>query len=145
MRTLQVSATPTTGGSPTYDNLLFDAARGLTAQFESCAQAWSVDATAGTATCGATGGASVVNATRVSLSSLRTVPVTLVPATSTIAPGAVLYYKVSLQLQDNDENSLNGAVASPSPSTLTGSVQGLTTSIDWKFNEVQRAATTTNS
>ena len=51
---------------------------------------------------------------------------------------AVLHYEVSLSLPDQNETVTNGALPA-------NTIQGLTTSITWSFNELQRDATTTNA
>lgn len=69
------------------------------------------------------------------LSSMATTPLSLA---SNVAPSAVMHYQISVALPDQNETVTNGTLP---PSTI----QGLTATITWTFNELQRSAATTNS
>jgi spore coat-associated protein N len=70
-----------------------------------------------------------------SLQSMASTPLSLA---SNIASGAVMHFKVSVGLPDQNETVTNGALPA-------NTIQGLTANITWTFNELQRNAATTNS
>jgi hypothetical protein len=55
-----------------------------------------------------------------------------------IATSAVYHLQISITLPDQNETTINGV-------TPTTTVQGLSTTLNFTFNEVQRALVTTNS
>jgi len=122
-KTLTLDATDTT---PT--KLSTDATNGLQVAVTECVGGtWNNT----TGVCSGTAGTPVTG----SLNSMATTPLSLA---SNVASNATLHYRVSVTLPDQNETVTNGALPS-------GTIQGLTASITWRFNELQRTATTTNS
>lgn len=119
-------------------NLLTDATKGLRVTVKSCSVAWSAGACADTG-----GGVTVVNAQPVSAlgtpAALVTGAVTKYDGTTaTTALATSYHYKVTTTLPDQNETTVNG--------TLPGTtIQGLSTTLTFTFNQVQRAATVTES
>jgi spore coat-associated protein N len=111
--------------------LTTSATKGLDVAVTSCSTSWTVAANVATCTAGST--AVVMAATPVS-----TLSATPGAVQATVAAGAVVHLMVSLTLPDQAETTTNG--------TLPGStIQGLSTTLTYTFNELQRTATTTNS
>jgi hypothetical protein len=124
--------TLTLGVTGTGSLLSTSAAKGLTVTVSSCATSWSVSA--GVATCASSGAvATVLAATPVA-----TLAVTPGSIQSTFAPAAVLHLKIALTLPDQGETVTNGTFPG-------GTIQGLSDTLTYTFNELQRTATTTNS
>jgi hypothetical protein len=122
--TLAVSdATPT--------KLTTDATNGLHATVQSCTVAWVVAA----GTCAdLLGPVTVVN--NAALSTLGTTPASLVAGA--VTKNSAYHYRVVLTLPDQNETTTNGTLP-------VNTIQGLSASLTWTFNEIQRAATTTDS
>jgi spore coat-associated protein N len=89
--------------------------------------------TPGTGVCSGTTGAL---ATGVALKTLSTTPSTLIAGA--VAAGTAVHLQVSITLPDQVETTTNGVL----PGTT---IQGLSASITWTFNETQRTGTTTTS
>ena len=118
--TLQVTGT----GS----NLLTTSAvKGLNVTINNCATAWS------SGTC--SGGSTLMGTSADPVATLTTTPNTLVAAS--VATSQVYHLQVVLTLPDQNETTTNGT---PPGSTI----QGLSTTLTYTFNELQRTATTTN-
>jgi hypothetical protein len=120
--------TLTLGVSPGTVNELSDATKGLTVTINECSTAWTL----ATGTC--TGSSSLMASTPVN--TLMTTPGTLVAGS--IATSAIYHLQVSITLPNQNETTVNGT-----PPTTT--IQGLSTTLNFTFNELQRTATTTNS
>jgi spore coat-associated protein N len=117
-------------GSPT--KLSTDVTNGLHVTVTQCSGAtWTV----ATATCGA-GGTTSVLANSVALSALIATPTTLIAGA--VTAGTVLHLQVAVTLPNQLETTTNGTLP-------VGTIQGLSASITWTFNELRRTATTTNS
>jgi spore coat-associated protein N len=117
-------------GTPS--KLSTDATNGLHVTVTQCSGAtWTV----ATGTCGA-GGTTSVLANNVALSALTAAPSTLVAGA--VAAGSILHLQVAVTLPNQNETTTNGTLP-------VGTIQGLSASITWTFNELQRTATTTNS
>lgn len=102
--------------------------KGLRVTMTSCSVAW----TPGTGACGGTS-TQVLAATPLSA---LTAPVSLVPGS--IAAGNLQHVRVSVQLPDQNETTVNGVLPA-------STIQGQTANLTYTFAEVQRTATTTNS
>jgi spore coat-associated protein N len=111
--------------------LTTDATRGLAVTVTSCSTSWTV--AAGVATCTAGTTATVMSSTPIS-----TLRVTPGAVQATVAVGAVVHLQVSLTLPNQSETTANGVL----PGTP---IQGLSDTLTYTFNELQRTATTTNS
>jgi spore coat-associated protein N len=112
------------------NNLLTSSsANGLQVAVSTCATAWTV--VAGLPSC--SGGATAALSGPVS--TLAGTPGTV---QATVAAGALLHLNVSLSLPDKTETTTNGTLPG-------GTIQGLTNTLTYTFNEVQRTAVTTNS
>ena len=121
--TLKVTDTTATNTKLTTDTL-----NGLNVTVSTCPTAWS--ATAGTCASTAT---TVFSA--VPVATLKTTASTVA---ASVAAGGNAFLKVSLLLPDQNETTTNGALP-------TSTIQGLSATLVFTFNEVQRAVTTTNS
>jgi spore coat-associated protein N len=121
-------------GTPT--KLTTDATNGLHVSVLACTTAaWVVNSSTNTATCADVGGATTV-VNNAALATIGSTPASLVAGA--VAKNAVYHYEVSLTLPNQSETTTNGALPS-------GTIQGLSASLTWTFNELQRTATTTNS
>lgn len=109
--------------------LTTDATRGLHVTVTQCSVAWTL----ATGTC--TGTTTTLLAST-SVSTLASTPGSVIPGT--IAVNAVYHLQVSLTLPNQSETTVNGTVPS-------NSIQGLSTTLTYTFDEAQRSATTTNS
>jgi hypothetical protein len=109
--------------------LTTDGTNGLKVTVSSCTVAWVVAANNGTCA-----GTTTVLLPSTALSSLVSAPSSLVSG----AVASAYALKISLTLPDQNETTTNGALP-------VGTIQGLSASLTWSFNEAQRAATTTNS
>lgn len=109
--------------------LTTSATKGLNVTINSCASAWTV----ASGTC--SGGATLLGTSADPVSTLSGTPNTLVAGAVTTS--AVYHLQVQLTLPDQNETTTNG---SPPGSTI----QGLSTTLTYTFNEAQRTATTTN-
>ena len=121
-KTLTLAASDAT---PT--KLSTDAANGLQVTVTECTGTW----TPTTGVCNGTTGTPVSG----SLASMATTPLSLA---NNVATQATLHYQISVALPDQNETVTNGTLPA-------NTIQGLTASITWTFNELQRTATTTNS
>jgi spore coat-associated protein N len=111
--------------------LTTSATRGLAVSVTSCSTSWTVAANVATCTAGTT--TLVMASTPVS-----TLSGTPGAVQASLAVGAVVHLKVSVTLPDQAETTANGV--------LPGStIQGLSDTLTYTFNELQRTATTTNS
>jgi len=121
-------------GTPT--KLTTDATNGLHVTVLACTTAaWVVNALTNTATCADIGGPTTV----VNNSALATVSATPASLVAGAVPqGSVYHYEISLTLPNQNETTTNGTLP-------VGTIQGLSASLTWTFNELQRSATTTNS
>lgn len=108
--------------------LTSDAALGLRVSISSCATAW-------TPSTGACATAPTALATNVPLATLKTTPSSLA---ATSAAGASTFLRMSLNLPDQNETTINGALPA-------GTIQGLSAALTWTFTETQRTATATTS
>jgi hypothetical protein len=108
--------------------LTTDATKGLHVTINQCSTVWTLPA----GTC--TGSTTMMASTAVSV--LTATPGSLVPGA--VATNAVYHLQVSLSLPDQNETTINGT-------TPTTSIQGLSTTLTYTFDEAQRTATTTNS
>jgi spore coat-associated protein N len=106
--------------------------KGLAVTVSSCSTSWSVSA--GVATCASAGTVAVV----MSSTAVATLSTTPGAVLSSLAVGEVVHLKVSVALPDQPETTTNGTFP---PSTI----QGLSDTLTYTFNEAQRTATTTNS
>src|SRR3954471_397400 len=108
--------------------LTTDATKGLHVTVKSCVLPW----VAATGTCAdLLGPTTVLN--NVALSALS--PSTLV--SGAITKNSAYHYEISLTLPNQNETTANGTLP-------VGTIQGLSASLTWTFNEAQRAATTDN-
>jgi hypothetical protein len=116
--------------------LTTDATNGLHVSVLACTTAaWVVNAVTNTATCADVGGpTTVVN--NAALATISGTPASLVAGA--VAKNNVYHYEISLTLPNQSETTTNGTLP-------VGTIQGLSASLTWTFNEVQRSATTTNS
>ena len=123
---VQVAAT----GSPVLisDGVAPATSKALRVSMTSCSVAWNP-------TTGACGGTSTVVLAPTVLSSLAT-PVSIVPGS--MSAGSVQNLQVSVQLPDQNETTVNGALPG-------GTIQGQSANLTYTFAQVQRTATTTNS
>ena len=121
---LTLKVTDTTA---TNTKLTTDAGNGLNVTVSTCPTAWSASA----GTCAST-------ATSVFSTPVATLKTTASTVAASVAAGGNAFLKVSLVLPDQNETTTNGT-----PPTST--IQGLSATLVFTFNEVQRAATTTNS
>jgi len=112
--------------------LTSDAALGLRVSVSSCPTAWTPGSGSGSGTCATT---ITPLATNVPLATLKT---TASPLSTSVAAGASLFLRVALNLPDQNETTVNGALP-------TATIQGLNAALTWTFTETQRAATTTTS
>lgn len=117
------------GGGATL--LTTSATKGLAVTVTNCTTSWTVSAGVATCTAGTT---SVVMAST-PVSTLSTTPGAV---QATIATGAVLHLQVTLTLPDQAETTTNGT-------TPGSTIQGLSDTLTYTFNEAQRTATTTNA
>ena len=112
--------------------LATDATKGLAVTVSSCSTSWAVSA--GTASC--TSGGTI---TQVMTSTpVATLAVTPGAVQASMAVNEVAHLQISLKLPNSSETTTNGVLPS-------GTIQGLTDTLTYTFNEVQRAATTTES
>lgn len=105
------------------------ATKGLAVSVTGCSVAWTL---AG----GTCGGTSTGLLTTTPVATLSSTPGSLVPGA--VAVDAVYYLKVSVSLPDQIETTTNGVVPA-------GTIQGLSTTLTFSFNELQRDAAITNS
>lgn len=121
-------------GTPT--KLTTDATNGLHVSVLACTTAaWVVNAVTNTATCAdLTGPTTIVN--NAALATISGTPAALVAGA--VPQGSVYHYEISLTLPNQNETTTNGTLP-------VGTIQGLSASLTWTFNELQRSATTTNS
>jgi hypothetical protein len=123
----------TLGVAGTGSNLLTDAAKGLAVVINGCTVAWTVTTgTPGSGTCGGTPSVVLISTPVATLATAAA----LTP--STMAVNAQLFLQVNLTLPNQTENTLNGTPPSPT-------IQGLTTTLTYTFNEAQRTAQTTTA
>jgi hypothetical protein len=101
---------------------------GLAVAITQCSVAWTVSG----GTCGGTTTALLASTAVANLGSAGTVQA------GAIAIGALFHLQVSLTLPNQSETTTNGVPPSPT-------IQGLSTTLTYTFNEQQRAAVTTNS
>lgn len=120
-QTLTITATGTT-------LLTTNAVKGLQASITKCSVAWT-NAT------GVCAGTTTVILASTPLSTLIGTPITLQP---TVAAANALQLRFSLTLPNQTETTTNNVLP-------VGTIQGLSTTVTWTFNETQRAGTTTNS
>lgn len=127
--TLSVSdATPT--------KLTTDSTNGLHVSVLACTTAaWVVNALTNTATCADLGGPTTI-VSNAALATISGTPASLV--SGSVPQGSVYHYEISLTLPNQTETTTNGTLP-------VGTIQGLSASLTWTFNEVQRAGATTNS
>ena len=128
---INLSLKTTATGTPT---LLSDAVNGSTNQalrltVSSCTVAW--DPTTGTCT-----GGTITQ--EIAASTLSTLSTATNLSSSSMSSGAFKYLKMSLQLPDQSETTINGTLPS-------NTVQGGAVAITYTFDFAQRVATTTNS
>jgi spore coat-associated protein N len=109
--------------------LTTSATKGLTVAVSSCSVAW----TAATGVCSATETALLAAAP---VSTLTSSPGSLV--SGAVATSAVYHLKLSVTLPDQSETTTNGTPPA-------GTVQGLSTTLTFTFNELQRDAVTVNA
>jgi hypothetical protein len=109
--------------------LTTDATNGLHVTVSSCTVAWVVAANTGTCA-----GTTTVLLNNAALSALVSSPSSLVSG----AVASAYQLKISLTLPDQNEITTNGTLP-------VGTIQGLSASLTWSFNEAQRDAATTNS
>ncbi|MDQ1685074.1 MAG: hypothetical protein QOC82_1811 [Frankiaceae bacterium] len=121
-------------GTPT--KLTTDATNGLHVSVLACTTAgWVVNALTNTATCADVGGpTTIVN--NAALATISGTPASLVAGS--VPQGSVYHYEISVTLPSQNETTTNGTLPG-------GTIQGLSASLTWTFNELQRSATTTNS
>ncbi|HEX3461414.1 MAG TPA: TasA family protein [Acidimicrobiales bacterium] len=113
--------------------LTTDAVKGLAVAINGCSVAWTVVlGTPGSATCGGT--------TTPLLASTPVATLTTTPGSlaSTMAVSASLFLQVNLTLPNQSENTLNGVAPG-------STIQGLSTTLTYSFNEAQRTAQITTS
>lgn len=103
---------------------------GLHATVTSCSSAWIPGTGAGTCS-----GTTTVLLSNAPLSTLATAAAV---KTGTNAAGTVLNLQISVALPDQTETVTNGT-------PIAGTIQGLSSSLTWKFGVTQRTATTTGS
>jgi hypothetical protein len=120
--------------SGTGSNLLTTSpTKGLAVAVNQCSVAWVVNPTNNTATCS---GTTTPMMTSTAVSVLSATPGSVV--SGSITAGTVWHLQVSVTLPSQSETTLNGV--------LPGStIQGLSTTLTYTFDEGQRTATTTNS
>lgn len=109
--------------------LTTSATKGLTVSVTGCSVAWTV----GDGSCS---GTTTPLLTATPVATLSATPGSLVPGA--VATSAQYHLKVSTALPDQNETTTNGA-------TPVGTIQGLSTTLTFTFNELQRSAATTNS
>lgn len=109
--------------------LTTSAAKGLAVAVSSCSVAW-------TASDGSCSGSSSSLLASTPVATLSGTPGTLV--SGAVAASAVYHLKLSVSLPDQSETTTNGTPPG-------GTVQGLSTTLTFSFNELQRDAVTTNA
>jgi spore coat-associated protein N len=116
--------------------LTTDATNGLHVSVLACTTAaWVVNAVANTATCADVGGPTTV-ASNAALATISSTPASLVAGA--VPHGSTYHYEISLTLPNQSETTTNGTLP-------VGTIQGLSASLTWTFDEAQRAGSTTNS
>ena len=134
---LASAASPTLSFAAAPANALTNGAaagEGLSVSINSCPVAWTVTVgTPGSASC--TGGATTVLATTALSSFGASQTLTAIPALAATNGVAHLQFQLTLV---GTETTANGVLPNPG-------IQGLNTVITWTFNELQRAAITTNA
>ncbi|MDQ1419722.1 MAG: hypothetical protein QOJ52_1684 [Acidimicrobiaceae bacterium] len=113
--------------SPGTANELSSAAKGLTVTVTGCTVAWTLPAVCASPTV-------LMAATPVATLATTATAV----GSGAIATSAVYHLQISITLPDQNETTINGV-------TPTTTVQGLSTTLNFTFNEVQRALVTTNT
>jgi hypothetical protein len=108
--------------------LTTDATYGLAVTVTGCDVAWTV----------ATGACSGTPTTLMASTPIATLSSTPGAVKSALTPSEVLHLKVGVALPDQNETTTNGTLPG-------GTIQGLSSTLTYTFNEVQRTATTTNS
>ena len=110
------------------NSVIVDATKGLKLTVLSCNQAWDVS----TGLCNGAAGTTEIAQKAVGGWNVTNL------ASGTMNSGDLKYLKMSLQLPDQNETTVNGVA----PAT---SIQGATAALTYTFDLAQRAATTTNS
>lgn len=132
--TLQVS---TAGGDAAA--LITNSGKALEVAVSTCSTSWSW-ANTPSVTSSCSGSATALSATPLStLASAQTLNVTG-GTTATLAASATAYLRIAITLPDQNETTTNGALPSPSAS----SVQGKEVNLTFQFSEAQRDGTTVN-
>jgi hypothetical protein len=134
--TLDAQNLTLTVADSTPTKLTTDATNGLHVSVLACTTAaWVVNSLTNSATCADVGGpTTIVN--NAALATVSGTPASLVAGS--VPQGSVYHYEISLTLPNQNETTTNGTLPG-------GTIQGLSASLTWTFNELQRSATTTNS
>jgi hypothetical protein len=114
--------------------LVTDASRGLQITVNSCSVAWTVS----TGVCSA---GSVVAMLATPAATLATTATALTLVSNNASTVSNLQISITLPSATNVENTLNGALPTPTG----GSIQNLSTTLVWTVSEAQRTLPTTNS
>jgi hypothetical protein len=134
--TLDAQNLTLTVADATPTKLTTDATNGLHVSVLACTTAaWVVNSVTNTATCADVGGATTI-VSNAALATISGTPASLVAGA--VPHGSVYHYEISLTLPNQSETTTNGTLP-------VGTIQGLSASLTWTFNELQRTATTTNS
>jgi hypothetical protein len=134
--TLDAQALTLSVADATPSKLTTDATNGLHVTVLACTTAaWVVNAVTNSATCADIAGPTTV-VSNAPLATISSTPASLVAGA--VAAGNVYHYEISLTLPNQSETTTNGTLPG-------GTIQGLSSSLTWTFNEAQRTGTTTTS